>query len=406
MNKNYIRFETFGKEAYIRRAALEKLKKVDAAIFDCDGVLLDIRESFNRAITETVAYIAEGITGFKFPRNLISKEIIYLFKKSGGYNNDWDLTYAILMFLLHWLRKRTGKELVESLDINVKLGNNVPARFSVIKNTLMKELSRKEFDEALVGLDDSLKSFAEMADASGMASIENALKKSELISDSQAFYAVAKRFLSYPGDVNESILMRVFEEIFCGLQLFKKIYNVEPLFYRGQGLVENEQIILKFRTLDQLALLFGKTNFGISSGRQWNLAKYKLGKLLDKFQSEALVFLDDIQIAKSEALKKGESNINFYKPNPFSLLKSSAGLKPFEFALYIGDSREDVLTVKEANKVKPCFLFAGVYEYSDCKDDAIKSFIEANSEVVVPSVNDLPIILEVVKEELNKRANI
>jgi hypothetical protein len=271
----------------------------------------------------------------------------------------------------------------------------------------MKKLSRKEFDDALVGLEDSLKIFAVGADASGPASIKKALEKSELISDSQTFYTVAKRFLSYPGNVNESILMRVFEEIFCGPQLFEEMYDVEPLFCSGQGLIENEQIILKFRTLDLLALLFGKTNFGISSGRQWNLAKYKLGKLLDKFQSEALVFLDDIQIAKSEALKKGESDINLYKPNPFSLLKSSAGLKPFEFALYVGDSREDVLTVKEANKVKPCFLFVGVYEYSDCEDDAIRSFIEANSEIIVPSVNELPIILKAVKEEeLNKSANI
>ncbi len=398
MSKNYIRFRTFGKEAYIRKDAFEQLKKVDAAIFDCDGVLLDIRESFNRTITETVAYIMEGITGFEFPKNLISKEIVYLFKKSGGYNNDWDLTYAILMFLLHLLQKRTGSELVESLDINVKLGNNVPIRFNLIKNTSMRKLLRKKFNDVLCGLEDSLKNFAQMADASGMASIENALKQSELISDSQDLYSIAKRFLSYPGDVSESILMRVFEEVFCGRKLFEEMYNVEPLFYSGRGLVENETVILQSRTLDHLTLLFGKTNFGISSGRQLNLAKYKLGKLLDQFQSEALVFLEDVQIAESGALMKGEPEINFHKPNPFSLLKSSAGLKPFEFALYVGDSREDVLTVKEANKVTPCFLFAGVYEYSDCKSDALRGFIEADSEVIVPSVNELPIILEAVKE--------
>jgi hypothetical protein len=31
MNKNYTRFETFEKDAYIRKDALEQLKKVDAA---------------------------------------------------------------------------------------------------------------------------------------------------------------------------------------------------------------------------------------------------------------------------------------------------------------------------------------------------------------------------------------
>jgi hypothetical protein len=264
---------------------------------------------------------------------------------------------------------------------------------------MLRKLSRKEFDDALLGLKDSLKSFAEMADPSGTDSLEKTMRKSEFTSDSQDLFVTAKSLLSYPGDVTESVLMRVFEEIFCGPQLFKKMYNVEPLFYYGQGLIENEYVILHSRTLAQLARLFDKKNFGISSGRQERLARYKLGELLDNFRGEAIVFLDAIQFAKSEALKKGESNINYYKPNPFSLLKSSAGLAPFEFALYVGDSREDVLTVQEANKVKPYFLFAGVYEYSDCKDDAIRGFIEANSEVVVPSVNELPIILEVVKEK-------
>jgi phosphoglycolate phosphatase-like HAD superfamily hydrolase len=400
MSENYIRFENLGKEAYVRKDALEQLKKVDAAIFDCDGVLLDIRESYNRTIVETVAYITEAITGFEFPKNLISKETIYLFKKSGGYNNDWDLAYAILMFLLHWLQKRVGNALVEILNTNVEPKNNLPTRFNSIKNTLMKGLSIKELENVFAGLEDALKSFAELADASGIGSIKNALKKSALTSDSQDLYKAAKSFLSYPGDVNESLLMRVFEEIFCGPYLFKEMYKVEPLFNHERGLVENERLILQSETLDHLALLFGKANFGISSGRQSKLAEYKLGRFLDKFRCGALVFLDEVQVAQFKALKKGKVGINLHKPNPFSLLKSSEGLEPFEFALYVGDSREDVIMVKEVNKVKTRFLFAGVYEYSDCKEDALRCFIEANSEVVVPSVNELPTVLRAVKQEV------
>lgn len=398
MSENYIRFEKVGKQAYIRKDALEQLKKVNAAIFDCDGVLLDIRESYNRTIIETVAYITKGLTGFAFPKNLISRETIYLFKKSGGYNNDWDLAYAILMFLLCSLPKRARDALVESLNTSVKLRNNLLERFLFVKNTLLKELTPKEIDDAVIGLEEALKSFAEMADVSGIASIENALKKISPTSVSQDFYATVKRFLSYPSNVNESLLLRVFEEIFCGPQLLKEMYKVEPLFYRGRGLVENERVILQSKTLDQLTLLFGKANFGISSGRPFKLAEYRLGKLLDKFSRGSLVFLDEILVAQSKALKSGKSQINLYKPNPFPLLGSSNGLEPFELALYVGDSMEDVIMVKEANKTKPCFLFAGVYEYSDCKDDALRCLIEADSEVVVPSVNELPTVLNAVKE--------
>ena len=398
MSEKYIRFENVGKEAYIRKDALKQLKKVNAAIFDCDGVLLDIRESCNRTIIETVAYIIEELTGFAFPKNIISKETIYLFKKSGGYNNDWDLAYAILMFLLYKLPKKARNALVESLNTSVKPRDNLLERFLSIKSTTMKKLTFKEFDNVVIGIEDALKSFAEMANASDIASLENALKNYSPTSDSQDFYVAAKRFLSYPSGVYESFLVRVFEEIFCGPQLFKEMYKVEPLFYHWGGLVENERVILQSETLDELTLLFGKANFGVSSGRPFKLAKYKLDGLLEKFSRRALVFLDETMLVKSKALKNGESEISLYKPNPFSLLKSSDGLEPFEFALYVGDSMEDALMVKEANKVKPCFLFAGVYEYSDCKNDNLRNFIEANSEVVVPSVNELPMVLKAVKE--------
>ncbi len=58
-----------------------------AVLLDMDGVLVDVRGSFRRAITETVAHFTgEGPT----PGAIQAK------KNAGGYNNDWILSEAFV----------------------------------------------------------------------------------------------------------------------------------------------------------------------------------------------------------------------------------------------------------------------------------------------------------------------
>jgi HAD superfamily hydrolase (TIGR01548 family) len=64
-------------------------KKVnEAVLFDMDGVLVDVSGSYRKAIQETVRLF----TGKKAQLKEIQE-----FKEKGGYNNDWDLTEAILI---------------------------------------------------------------------------------------------------------------------------------------------------------------------------------------------------------------------------------------------------------------------------------------------------------------------
>ncbi|MFB6087978.1 MAG: TIGR01548 family HAD-type hydrolase [Haloarculaceae archaeon] len=64
--------------------------RVDAVVLDVDGVLVDVADSYRRAILETV----ERRSGETIPR-----EAIQAFKDAGGFNNDWELTDAALLFL-------------------------------------------------------------------------------------------------------------------------------------------------------------------------------------------------------------------------------------------------------------------------------------------------------------------
>ena len=59
----------------------------EAILFDMDGVLVDVTASYRMAIKKTAEF---------FLNREISLSEIQDFKNKGGYNNDWDLTEAVL----------------------------------------------------------------------------------------------------------------------------------------------------------------------------------------------------------------------------------------------------------------------------------------------------------------------
>ena len=73
--------------------------QVDAVVLDIDGVLVDVANSYRRAIVETL----DRLYG-----ETIAKDDIQAFKDAGGFNNDWELTDAAAWYLL---ARRAGLEL-------------------------------------------------------------------------------------------------------------------------------------------------------------------------------------------------------------------------------------------------------------------------------------------------------
>jgi HAD superfamily hydrolase (TIGR01548 family) len=61
--------------------------KAQAILFDMDGVLVDVSSSYRLTIQKTVLF---------FAGEEASPQEIQQLKQQGGYNNDWDLTEAIL----------------------------------------------------------------------------------------------------------------------------------------------------------------------------------------------------------------------------------------------------------------------------------------------------------------------
>jgi HAD superfamily hydrolase (TIGR01548 family) len=63
----------------------------DAVVLDVDGVLVDVADSYRRAVVETV----ERVHGATVPRAAVQR-----LKDAGGFNNDWDVTDALALFVL------------------------------------------------------------------------------------------------------------------------------------------------------------------------------------------------------------------------------------------------------------------------------------------------------------------
>lgn len=65
--------------------------RVDAVVLDVDGVLVDVADSYRRVVVETAERLCGGT---------VSKASLQALKDAGGFNNDWELTDAVCLFVL------------------------------------------------------------------------------------------------------------------------------------------------------------------------------------------------------------------------------------------------------------------------------------------------------------------
>ena len=304
----------------------------DCVLFDIDGVLVDIRKSYNTAIKETVEYMLKFITGSSFQR-LVTDQIILKFRQSGGFNNDTDTSYAITLATLA----------------------NPPKNISEGRKFL-----------ALV---------AESADESGRMSVEKFL----------AIYDIDKwkKVLTYPAPVKDSMLARVFDEIFYGPDLFRKQDHLEPKYWTiGRPLIKNDKLAVSVKTMKKLNKMF-KGNLAIVTGRSRLAAEYSLKSLIKYFNSDACVFLED---------KKRE----YAKPNPYAV-KHAIKVMSARTAIYVGDSVEDLLMARRAEKETGAKIaFVGIYGNSSEPGKTIYKFKQEGVEAILRSVNHLPNIINKV----------
>ena len=211
------------------------ISEADGIIFDCDGVLVDVADSYGAAIIKTVSYVLDDVLGLPGTPP-ITPAIIQSFKDTGGFNNEIDLAYAAIL-------------LSAAAD---RCARDVP------------------------GMADMAAACPDIAAAEQMAA--NMANISDIVER-----------LAYPSA--DSIVGRVFDQLFYGPVLYQKVSGIDSEF-AGAGLIERERLILDGDLAGWLSDRFG-SKVGMVTGRGYESAWHTLGGLLDTFNSAGSVFLED-----------------------------------------------------------------------------------------------------------------
>ena len=225
---------------YIDNSGIDLLNEIDAVIFDCDGVLIDVSKSYDLVILKTTQYALENFAKINDAIDVDFK-IIDGFKSTGGFNDEVDLTYAAIISLV--AAKKLEKDQTSFI-------------FDVIKN----------------------------ADSSGIRSVEKYLENQVDISD-------IKKQLSYPGVHHENPLYQIFDQLFYGPELYQKLFKNSSKFSES-GLIEQDDVILNNSLIEKLQKKFD-SKIAIVTGRGKESISYSLKTLLEKFDLKNSVFLED-----------------------------------------------------------------------------------------------------------------
>ncbi len=90
--------------------------KFDGIIFDMDGVLVDVSQSYRLAIEKTVNYFLD-----KYSNKIRAlQEDIEALKELPGYNNDWDLSYSLIELFTDGIPRKNFAQKAKGIDIKLR----------------------------------------------------------------------------------------------------------------------------------------------------------------------------------------------------------------------------------------------------------------------------------------------
>ena len=296
----------------------------DSIIFDCDGVLIDVTGSYDTTINKTISYVLIEIADITVDAPL-TNEILLKFKSTGGFNDEIDITYSgiLCFFAAKKLNKDPTELIIEVLD---------------------------------------------NADDSGITYIENFLTKIDGdISD-------IKSRLGYPSTDKNDLIHLTFDQLFFGPALYEKIFQKKSKFTE-KGFIENDKVIVNFELIEALKKKFDD-KIAIVTGRGFNAISSSLKEILNQFNVENSVFLED-------------APRDLAKPNPQSLIRSMKGLNS-KNCLYVGDSMEDMILAQKASELGFQATFCGIYDSGKLPEMKKKLFAAQNVTLILETINQIP----------------
>ena len=299
--------------------------QIDAVVFDMDGVLLDISRSIRVVNCLAVPFYLREVLHWPAPDDLLTSADIERFKHAGGFNDDWDLTYALV---LHYIAK----------------GHENPDATPETLNVIQPNLTRYA---------------GQIKERGGGLKAAEAIYLSHL-SDSDR--------LAVETHYRKKVIRQCFEELLAG-EYTERLYGRAPEWYHGRGYVNNDLPLLDLGRVPHTHKL------GVQTGRTWEEAW--LGMEFTRLHG---LIPDEHVVTKRD---------KFHKPQPGGLALLADKLQ-FTNAIYIGDTLDDLRTVRNFNKLgrKETF-WAALVLTGPAGDANAKMFRRAEPDALMANVNDV-----------------
>lgn len=270
----------------------------NTVLFDMDGVLINTSGSYDEATRCTVSEYLCSVLGLSEPCAKPEHTDLAALKQAGGFNNDWDLTRAILL------------RVIQTLNLGTAPAS--PRDWSA-------EMPPKSCADALAEAELDL--FAK-----AMVKIGGGYQAALSLCGEET-----EPWLLGFGEVRGSNLVeRIFQENYLGSEHFKAIYRTTPLYHDGPGLIEAEK--LQFARAD-LAGLGEQASMAVVTGRP---------------RKEALIGLDQFALRDFFEVVVGLDDALHGKPHPAPVLRALKRLGESNSFVYVGDMPDDLTAARAA----------------------------------------------------------
>ncbi len=375
---------------YIYKESAKMLRIVDSILFDCDGVLIDTRESYDMAIVKTVSILFEKILNLELIAHTVNSSHIYLLRSTGGFNNDTDTAYILSLWLFTGL-PRDRAEVIHGLDSAVEDAENPQTLLETVSQTvdLRTGHMQHEYKSTPPPLEQIIsETMRRVGDqVLSVSDLEQTLREFAVKRGQLELFETFRRIIGRPGSYGEGLLETLFCDIYYGPENVRLIYGKGNYFDLGPGMYLKERVNVREETLEWLAGRFGVENMGIVSGRDRFSTEIVLGELMRYFNRDACVFLADEYRQVGEVVKK---------PSPYGIVKAVTRMGGAASPIYLGNSAEDFFMARSVEKYGYRTLFAAVVGLAPNPSQSAEFFASLGSDAIMSSPDDIAKVLGAV----------
>jgi len=325
-------YESLGPGVQARPEAGALLDRVDAVVFDIDGVLVDVQKSYPVVIAETVRFVLGNLHGLirnheEFP---LAVDEVPLFKRAGGFNSDWDIARAAVRFFV-W-----------------KIGDGGPVLLRELRES---SPTLEEFTASLLG-----------------GGLQEVRERLPLASEQERI-------------CDEGLVQKICEEFYGGDDWCEVMFGFRPTLVTGRRGLFNEE-----RSLIDPGLLNGRiARFGVYSTRI-------LAEALPALDNVGLGGAIGTLMPETALITETSG---YRKPDPNGLFAAGRALGA-GLVVFAGDNVDDLKVVQNARRVPDpplqC-LFAGILGGA-LGDRAGEMFAAGQADFIATDVSSLLRILQ------------